>query len=246
MEYIQVTDFLREPVPHIPYSKDPHQPIGWRTPTWGHHGDLHRQLSWLVEVASCSAISLSISHAKSMLGSDAWQLEQGLRMQDSHEHLHALTCFFFQILHPPFRIIIHFESLTNVSGFPPKSAWTSCCLQDSLEPCTLDHWFTQQIPMNYVWTTYELRMNYVATADMLLAKAAQRLQNVSADNAWQILADPGRSWQIAHKDIPKKVNKARAALGCGLRWNVQEGRGWWMAGARFMKNLQNLHAIPCP
>ena len=32
-------------------------------------------------------------------------------------------------------------------------------------------------------------MNYVATADMLLAKAAQRLQNVSADNAWQILAD---------------------------------------------------------
>lgn len=37
--------------------------------------------------------------------------------------------------------------------------------------------------------SYELRMNYVATADMLLAKAAQRLQNVSADNAWQILAD---------------------------------------------------------
>lgn len=65
--------------------------------------------------------------------------------------------------------------------------------------------------------SYELRMNYVATADMLLAKAAQHLQNVSADNAWQILADPGRSWQIAHKDIPKKVNKARAALGCGLR-----------------------------
>jgi hypothetical protein len=88
-----------------------------------------------------------------MLGSDAWQLEQGLRMQDSHEHLHALTCFFFQILHPPFRIIIHFESLTNV--------WISAKI--GLDILLLAGFSGAMHVGSLVHSadSYELRMNYV-------------------------------------------------------------------------------------